>query len=620
MSAPPGAPVRRPQPRAAPPVRRRWPRCSPRRRCSPVGPGSCWRRWLRSSSSTRDFYALLARASARPGCRWPSGPTPASPGRGRRGADRDRALGDRSIPGTIGADDALGTSSARPDHRDHRPGRLLPGRAAARKGYEVHGIVRRSSQLQHRADRPPLPRPPRGRACGCSSTTATSPTRLALAKLIYELQPDEIYNLGAQSHVASPSNPGVHGRRRPARAPCGCSRRSASPGSRRASTRRPRARCTAPPRRRSGDDAVPPPQPLRRRQGRRLLDGGELPRGLRDVRRQRDPLQPRVPAPRRDLRHPQDHPRASPGSRPACRTSSTSATSTPARLGLRRRLRRGDVADARSRRARRLRDRDRRDALGARVPRARRSSAPASTGRSTSRSTRATSARPRSMRCCGDASKAREKLGWEPTVALRRAGRDHGRRRLDALADAARRQGHALQPRGHRMTARSRDPGFWAGKRVVVTGGAGFLGQADRGAARGRRRRGPRRPLGRARPARPGARAARRVDGADVVIHLAARVGGIGFNRRNPAPLAYDNLMMGANVFEAVAARGRREAGRRLLGLRLPEAHRRSRSGRRRSGTATRRSRTRRTGWRRRCCSCSPTRTGASTASTPARR
>jgi len=40
------------------------------------------------------------------------------------------------------------------------------------------------------------------------------------------------------------------------------------------------------------------------------------------------------------------------------------------------------------------------------------------------------------------------------------------------------------------------------------------------------------------------------VDGAEVVIHLAARVGGIGFNRRNPAPLVYDNLMIGANVFE----------------------------------------------------------------------
>ena len=47
---------------------------------------------------------------------------------------------------------------------------------------------------------------------------------------------------------------------------------------------------------------------------------------------------------------------------------------------------------------------------------------------------------------------------------------------------------------------------------------------------------------------RVAARAA--VDGAEIVIHLAARVGGIGFNRRNPAPLVYDNLMMAGNVFE----------------------------------------------------------------------
>jgi GDP-L-fucose synthase len=40
------------------------------------------------------------------------------------------------------------------------------------------------------------------------------------------------------------------------------------------------------------------------------------------------------------------------------------------------------------------------------------------------------------------------------------------------------------------------------------------------------------------------------VTGADIVIHLAANVGGIGFNRRNPAPLVYDNLTMAANVFE----------------------------------------------------------------------
>ena len=33
----------------------------------------------------------------------------------------------------------------------------------------------------------------------------------------------------------------------------------------------------------------------------------------------------------------------------------------------------------------------------------------------------------------------------------------------------------------------------------------------------------------------------------DIVIHLAAKVGGIGFNRDNPASLFYENAMMGAS-------------------------------------------------------------------------
>ena len=50
------------------------------------------------------------------------------------------------------------------------------------------------------------------------------------------------------------------------------------------------------------------------------------------------------------------------------------------------------------------------------------------------------------------------------------------------------------------------------------------------------------------------------VDGADVVIHLAANVGGIGFNREHPAPLVYDNMMMAGNVWEQS-----RQAGVRKL-------------------------------------------------------
>jgi GDP-L-fucose synthase len=87
---------------------------------------------------------------------------------------------------------------------------------------------------------------------------------------------------------------------------------------------------------------------------------------------------------------------------------------------------------------------------------------------------------------------------------------------------------------------------FWAGKRVVVTGGAGFLGRwvvqklIEHGASDVfvprsrdydlRDLTAIRRLLVEVRP--------------DLVIHLAARVGGIGANRARPAEFFYDNLMM----------------------------------------------------------------------------
>ena len=97
------------------------------------------------------------------------------------------------------------------------------------------------------------------------------------------------------------------------------------------------------------------------------------------------------------------------------------------------------------------------------------------------------------------------------------------------------------------MTQPSRD--FWAGKHVVVTGGHGFLGRAvvQMLAAHGA---DVAVPSSAEYDLRDAAAARTAVDSSDLVFHLAARVGGIGFNLRNPGPLAYDNLMMGCNVFE----------------------------------------------------------------------
>jgi GDP-L-fucose synthase len=49
------------------------------------------------------------------------------------------------------------------------------------------------------------------------------------------------------------------------------------------------------------------------------------------------------------------------------------------------------------------------------------------------------------------------------------------------------------------------------------------------------------------------------VEGASLVIHMAARVGGIGFNRENPATLFYENLMMGAQLMEEARLAGVRK-------------------------------------------------------------
>src|SRR6185436_13898888 len=96
------------------------------------------------------------------------------------------------------------------------------------------------------------------------------------------------------------------------------------------------------------------------------------------------------------------------------------------------------------------------------------------------------------------------------------------------------------------------------GKRVVVTGGAGFLGACVVGALVERGCPPPFVPRSREYDLRREADIVRMLEaaGPDIVIHLAAVVGGIGANRENPGRFFYDNLMMGALTMEYARRNG----------------------------------------------------------------
>ncbi|MGH7147004.1 MAG: GDP-L-fucose synthase family protein [Nitrospiraceae bacterium] len=94
--------------------------------------------------------------------------------------------------------------------------------------------------------------------------------------------------------------------------------------------------------------------------------------------------------------------------------------------------------------------------------------------------------------------------------------------------------------------------GFWSDKRVVVTGGAGFLGSfvVDKLRERGCREIFVPRSRDYNLVELEAVRRLYRDARPDLVIHLAARVGGIGANMSNPGSFFYDNLMMGAQLME----------------------------------------------------------------------
>jgi GDP-L-fucose synthase len=105
----------------------------------------------------------------------------------------------------------------------------------------------------------------------------------------------------------------------------------------------------------------------------------------------------------------------------------------------------------------------------------------------------------------------------------------------------------------------------WPSERVVVTGGAGFLGSY---VLEELRRRGAReifvpRSKDYDLVEMAGVKALYRDARPTIVLHLAARVGGIGANRDNPGKFFYDNLMMGVQLIEA----GRHAGLKKLVAL-----------------------------------------------------
>jgi len=96
---------------------------------------------------------------------------------------------------------------------------------------------------------------------------------------------------------------------------------------------------------------------------------------------------------------------------------------------------------------------------------------------------------------------------------------------------------------------------FWAGKKVLVTGGGGFLGSyvvsiLHREGASITVPRSVNCDLRKLENCREA------VSGQDVVLHLAGKVGGIGLNREKPGELFYDNIIMGVQLMEEARLTG----------------------------------------------------------------
>jgi GDP-L-fucose synthase len=99
--------------------------------------------------------------------------------------------------------------------------------------------------------------------------------------------------------------------------------------------------------------------------------------------------------------------------------------------------------------------------------------------------------------------------------------------------------------------------GSWSDRRVVVTGGRGFLGRAVQAVLDERGATSVATPSSADYDLRDRGAVARMFADLEpeVVLHLAARVGGIGANQARPADLYLDNLLMGTYVIDEARLR-----------------------------------------------------------------